>query len=139
MKWKRTHASKEDVIVGLKSLAEDLGKSPTWVDCMKLSDIALSRLTFHFGTLNKALVAAGLPVNRIKAKRTKGYTRSGGTRSKYRVHKPVFTLRICNICDRKFQAEDNMRSCPICTTTKRAADNRGGLSDTAYNVGYLGN
>lgn len=137
MKWKRTHESKETIISKLKSLAEDLGKSPTWIECMKFSDIALSRLTYHFGTLNKALVAAGLPVNRERAKKIKGYTKKGGARSKYSVHKPVFTPRICNVCERKFQAEDDMRSCPICTTTKKAADNRGGLNDTNYGIGYL--
>jgi len=64
MKWERKHESKETIISKLKSLAEELGKSPTWIECMKLSDISLSRLTFHFKTLNNALIAAGLPVNR---------------------------------------------------------------------------
>ena len=137
MKWERSHASKEDIITALQKLAEDLDKSPTWIECMKLSDIPLSRLTFHFGTLNKALIAAALPVNRKRAKKSKGYTRRGGARSKHRIHPPVFTLRVCNMCERKFQAEDDMRSCPVCAITKRTADNRGGFVDTDFGFSYF--
>ena len=133
----RSNANKEDIIADLKRIALDLGKSPTWTQFMDLSDIPPSRVVKCCGLFNKALEAAGLPVNRKRAKKVKGYTRRGGPRSKHRVRKPVFTSRICNICDRKFQAEDDMRSCPVCTTTKKAADNRGGLSDSNYGIGYL--
>lgn len=133
----RSNASKQEIIADLKRIVSDIGKSPTWSQFMNLSDIPPSRVVKCCGSFNKALVAAGLPVNRERAKKIKGYTRRGGARSKHRVHKPVFTPRICNVCDRKFQAEDDMRSCPICTTIKRAADNRGGLSDSSYGIGYL--
>ena len=130
-------ASKEDIIKALQKLSEKLGKTPTWVECVNLSEIPMSRLTKYFGTLNKALVIAELPVNRIRAKKAKGYTtRNSHRTNKYKSHKPVFTPRVCNVCDRKFQAEDDMRSCPTCTTTKKSADRRG-LSDTCYGIGYL--
>lgn len=137
MKWDRSHASKEDIIEALKDLAEKLGKTPTWLECVNLSEIPMSRLTKYFGTLNEALSVAKLQVNRIRAKKAKGYTtRNSHRTNKYKSHKPVFTPRVCNLCDRKFLAEDDMRSCPICTTTKKSADRRG-LSDTCYGIGYL--
>jgi len=137
MKWKRSHYNKEDIIEALQELAEKLGKTPTWLECVNLSKIPVSRLTKLFGTLNNALSAAELPVNRVRAKKSTGYATRNGSRPKYnKGHRPVFTSRICNVCERKFQAEDDMRSCPICAHTKKAADSRG-LSDTAYNVGYL--
>ena len=69
MKWDRSHASKEDIIKALQKLSEKLGKTPTWLECVNLSEIPMSRLTKYFGTLNKALVAAELPVHRIREKR----------------------------------------------------------------------
>ena len=137
MKWDRSHASKEDIIEALQKLSEKLGKTPTWLECVNLSKIPMSRLTKYFGTLNKALSAARLPVNRVRTKKAKGYTTGNSYRTnKYKGHKPVFTLRACNVCDRSFRAEDDMRSCPICTNTKKSADRRG-LSDTCYGIGYL--
>ena len=138
MKWDRSHASKEDIIKALQKLSEKLGKTPTWLECVNLSEIPISRLTKYFGTLNEALSAAGLPVNRIRAKKVKGYkTRNSHRTNKYKGHKPVFIPRICNACDRPFRAEDDMRSCSVCTTTKRSSESHGGLSDTAYGIGYL--
>jgi len=134
MKWDRSHASKEDVIKELKKLTKELGKSPTGSDCNTLSDIPFSIFKKHFGTLNKALTAAGLPVNRIRAK-VVAFSKRPSTR-RYKFHTPVFTARICNVCEREFRAEDDMRSCPVCAHTKNA-DGRGGLSDTRYGVGYL--
>jgi len=137
MKWERSHASKEDIIEALQELAEKLGKTPTWLECINFSKIPMSRLTKYFGTLNNALITAELPVNRVRVKKSTGYTIRNGSRPKcYKGHKPIFTPRICNICERKFQAEDDMRSCPVCAATKKAADSRG-LSDTRYGVGYL--
>lgn len=140
MKWERKHESKETIISKLKNLAEDLGKSPTWIECMNLSDISLSRLNLHFGTLNKALVAAGLPINRKRksTKRGRNQRQSHGVYlKKYRIVEPAFKLRICNVCDRKFKAEDDMRSCPVCTNTKRNAENRGGFIDTDFGFSYF--
>jgi hypothetical protein len=138
MKRYRSHTSKEDIIKNLQLLSEELGKTPTWIECMKLGKTNMSRLIKYFGTFNKALIAAGLPVNRIRAKKTKGYITRNSPRPKhYNGHKPVFTNRVCNVCDRNFQAEDDMRSCPVCTNTKRSAEYRASLSDTAHAVGYL--
>ena len=134
MKWDRSNASKEDVIKDLKRLTKELGKSPTGSDCNTLSDIPFSILKKHFGTLNKALTAARLPVNRLRAK-VVAFSKRPSTR-RYKFHEPVFMARICNVCSRDFMAEDDMRSCHVCTHTKNA-DKAGGLSDTRYGIGYL--
>ena len=136
--------SKEKVIADLKRLAKKLGKSPTWIEFDNLSEIPLSSVTKNFGTLNKALIAAELPINRkgTRKKRPKGYQRTNKPSCRRRPeihggHQPVFTFRNCNVCERKFQAEDDMRSCPFCTTTKRSAESRGGFVDSNYGTGYL--
>jgi rubrerythrin len=137
-------ASEESMIAELKRLAKDLDKSPTWLNCHNLSDISLPALIKHFGSFNKALVAAGLKVNRIgsRTKRAKGQQHTKKPSYRYRPNKntgyqPVFTSRVCNVCDRSFRAEDNMRSCPTCTTTKRSLENRGGFVESSYGIGYL--
>ena len=138
MKRDRSFSSKDDIIKTLQKMSEDLGKTPTWIECMKLGKINISRLIKYFGTFNAAILAAGLPVNRVRAKKTKEYITRNSPRPKhYNGHKPVFTNRICNVCDRMFRAEDDMRSCPVCTNTKRSAESRASLSDTAHAVGYL--
>ena len=85
----------------------------------------------------KALEAAGLQINRLKrpgAGRLKtSYSRS----RKATLHSPDFTLRICNMCEREFYAEDNMRSCPACTAIKKGSENSCSFSDTNHGIGYL--
>lgn len=136
MKWDRSQASKEDVITELKKLAEKLDKTPTWLDCVNCGDIPMSRLKNLFGGFNDALIAAGLPVNRQKSKRSRNPKQPNYHVKKSRGPEPIFTNRFCNVCDREFQARDDMRSCRVCTHTKNA-DGRGGLSDTRYGIGYL--
>ena len=143
MKKEISSASKEKVIADLKRVAKELGKSPTWIQFDNLGEVPLSSVTKNFGTLNKALIAAELPINRKGTRSKTDKPRKYKSTTRHRTnkgigHRPIkITSRICNVCSRPFQAEDDMRSCPICATTKRSADNRGGLSDTAHGIGYL--
>lgn len=137
MRSKKTIIGKEKIIKELKRIAKELDKTPTWTESVSFTNISMASLKKIFGTYNKALEAAGLQINMV---RKPGARRSKATYShkrKTQLHKPIFTLRTCNMCERPFKAEDNMRSCPACTTTKKGSDNSCCFSDTAHGIGYL--
>lgn len=123
MKDKKTIISKKSIIKELKEFAARLERSPTWAECVSSTEISMVALKKHFETYNKALAASKLKINRIKSSYRKRLKPSGTHKRKYQLHEPRFTLRFCNVCENKFKAEDNMRSCPSCTIAKSGSDN----------------
>ena len=137
MGYKKSAISKKSIIKELKRIAKKLDKFPTWTDCLKSTQISMTRLKKHFITFNDALEAANLPVNRKRKLGLKPAKNIYSTKRKSTFHIPIFTDRFCNVCEKFFIAEDYMRSCPACTAVKRNAELSGGLSDTAHGIGYL--